>query len=135
MEVLSLLQIDPDTREATGTVVYCCSETCRHKAKSSLGIPNLTEGISNYHDDSDHRDFGLALHCGQCDAEITTGVKTANEERNQPSVETVDFTYYLRRDAVTGMLELRQTRFREQLNKGISHPHDICAYARNKAEM
>lgn len=135
MQVLSLIQIDPATREATGTVVYCCSETCRHQAKSSIGIPNLIEGISNYHDDADHRDFGLAAQCGQCGAEITTGVNTSNDDRALPSVEAVDYTYYLRHDVVTGMLELRQTRYREQLNAGTSHPHDICAYARNKAEM
>lgn len=33
------------------------------------------------------------------------------------------------------MLELRQTRFREQLNAGIEHPHDVCAVARSVEEM
>lgn len=33
------------------------------------------------------------------------------------------------------MLELRQTRFREQLNAGVEHPHDLCAVARSVDEM
>jgi len=129
MSVLCLFEIDPETKEATGTVVPFCSETCLNEAKSSVNFPGHTEGVSGPHD------FGFVPRCAQCGTEISSARNTANEERNQPSDETVEYTYYLRRDAVSGMLELRQTRFREQLKAGTSHPHDICAYARNKAEM
>lgn len=44
-------------------------------------------------------------------------------------------TYYVER---TGhVLELRQTRFRNQRNTraGEGHPHDVCAIARDRQEM
>lgn len=81
MSILCLFQIDPDTREATGTVVPFCSENCRHEAKSSLDFPDHTEGISGPHD------FGFVPHCGQCDAEISSVGSTESEERKQPSLE------------------------------------------------
>jgi hypothetical protein len=80
MSILCLFQIDPDTREATGTVVPFCSEKCRHEAKSSLDFPDHTEGIS------DHADFGFDPHCEQCGAEITSSA-TLSEAYNGPSVE------------------------------------------------
>lgn len=80
MTVLCLFQIDPETREATGTVVPFCSEKCRHEAKSSLDFPDHTEGISN------HADFGFDPHCEHCGAEITAS-GTSSVEANQPSVE------------------------------------------------
>lgn len=128
MTVLCLFEIDPETREATGTVVPFCSEKCRHEAKSSLDFPDHTEGIS------DLADFGFTPKCEQCGADVST-VTTLDNEGVQTSVEAPDYTYYLRRDTASGMLELRQIRFREQLNAGTSHPHDICAYAHDKAEM
>lgn len=80
MTILCLFQIDPDTREATGTVVPFCSEKCRHEAKSSLDFPDHTEGIS------DHGDFGFDPQCGQCGTEITSPA-TLSEVHNVPSVE------------------------------------------------
>ena len=43
---------------------------------------------------------------------------------------TAAATYYVKRNGA-GMLELRQTRFLG----GRSHPHDVCAVARDKPEM
>jgi hypothetical protein len=80
MSILCLFQIDPDTREATGTVVPFCSEKCRHEAKSSLDFPDHTEGIS------DPADFGFDPHCGQCDVEMPLS-GSIRVEHNQPSVE------------------------------------------------
>lgn len=34
-----------------------------------------------------------------------------------------------------GMVVLRQERFRKQLEQGNEHPHDVCAIARDVAEM
>jgi hypothetical protein len=44
-------------------------------------------------------------------------------------------TYYVERSG--GLLELRQTRFREQreTRAGKGHPHDVCAVARDREEM
>lgn len=44
-----------------------------------------------------------------------------------------DFVYYL--TASNGVYELRQTRFKQQLQSGREHPHDVCAVARSKDEM
>lgn len=43
-------------------------------------------------------------------------------------------TYYVERSA-SGLLELRQERFRLQRALGKNHPHDVCAVARTVEEM
>jgi len=42
--------------------------------------------------------------------------------------------YYLR-GAGDGLVELRQVRFRDQLDRGAGHPQDVCALARSVEEM
>jgi hypothetical protein len=42
--------------------------------------------------------------------------------------------YYLTRTA-SSLVELRQQRYRAQLEAGREHPHDVCAVARSKTEM
>lgn len=39
------------------------------------------------------------------------------------------------RKAADGLFELRQTRFKEQLSRGQSHPWDVCAVARSVEEL
>ena len=34
-----------------------------------------------------------------------------------------------------GLVTLRQEKFRAQLQHGREHPHDVCAVARNRAEL
>lgn len=43
-------------------------------------------------------------------------------------------TYYVEKSD-SGLLELRQQRFREQRASGKEHPHDICAVARTVEEL
>lgn len=45
-----------------------------------------------------------------------------------------EFHYWVRR-CNSGILELRQQRFREQFNRGVDHPHDVCAYATTREEL
>jgi hypothetical protein len=47
-------------------------------------------------------------------------------------VEAVPDMYVAKED---GMVVLRQSRFRDQLSAGKEHPHDVCAVARDVAEM
>jgi hypothetical protein len=48
-------------------------------------------------------------------------------------METTATYYVVEKD---GMLELRQTRFKETFyDKGLNHPHDVCAVARNVDEL
>jgi hypothetical protein len=62
-----LIQVDPDTREATGVVAPFCAEACRHEAESSLDYPDHTEGVSTV------ADFGFDPKCEQCGTVITAG--------------------------------------------------------------
>lgn len=48
-------------------------------------------------------------------------------------VDESSCTYYLTR--VKGVVELRQTRYREQFEAGREHPHDVCAVAGSKQRM
>lgn len=81
MAILCLVQLDPATQEATGTVVPFCSEKCRHEAKSSLDYPDHTDGVS------DAIDFGFVPHCEQCGAEMEDAAPAV---ANQPSVQAAE---------------------------------------------
>lgn len=54
-----LFQIDPETKEATGTVMPFCSESCR-EACSEHGLGETVAGMA------DEKDFGYEVHCEQC---------------------------------------------------------------------
>jgi len=75
MAILCLVQVDPATQEATGTVAPFCSETCRHEAKSSFDYPDHTEGVS------DVANFGFVPCCEKCGGEITGSDDTFDGEQ------------------------------------------------------
>ena len=43
-------------------------------------------------------------------------------------------TYYTVRTP-NGLIEMRQTRFKERFDAGVDHPHDVCAIGRGNDEI
>lgn len=66
MPFLCIFEIDPETKEATGTVSPFCSETCRTKA-GDTAFPGFKASVLGT---SHHGDFGYTPHCEECGNEI-----------------------------------------------------------------
>lgn len=59
-----LFQIDPQSKEATGTVMPFCSPACREAAGTNHGLGETRQG------ESTSSDFGYTVHCEQCGKEV-----------------------------------------------------------------
>lgn len=59
-----LLEVDPETLEATGTVSPFCSVACRSLAMTSIGFPVMQFGVRKL------SDFGYTPHCEECGREL-----------------------------------------------------------------
>lgn len=78
-----LFELDPDTNEATGTVMPFCSTSCRDACGGTqyAGFAKSSAGTSSLND------FGFDPHCEQCGLDI----KTALEEQATPQRGKVGF--------------------------------------------
>ena len=59
-----LFQVDPQSKEATGTVMPFCSPACREAAGMNHGLGETRQG------ESTSSDFGYTVHCEQCGKEV-----------------------------------------------------------------
>lgn len=59
-----LFQLDPDTREATGTVMPFCCEQCRSACGDGHGLGLVAHG------ETDPGDFGYDVQCEECGAPV-----------------------------------------------------------------
>ena len=55
-----LFQVDPESKEATGTVMPFCSDDCREASANDHGMGEVVKGVSK------PEDFGYTVHCEQC---------------------------------------------------------------------
>jgi hypothetical protein len=78
-----LFELDPDTNEATGTVMPFCSTSCRD-ACGGVQYEGFTKSAVG---NSSVNDFGFDPHCEQCSLDN----KTALKERAQPQRGEVGF--------------------------------------------
>ncbi len=102
----------------------------------------ISERLDRFNGKPDH---GNECQCAVCEPFNVKNTATGKAVQHQQQQETIAAslhdtpattgvqasTYYVVRDKATGLLELRQERFRSNPD----HPHDICAIARNVEEM
>lgn len=99
MEIPCIFEVDPNTKEATGTVAPFCSEGCRYKAGGERypGFKVASIGVSRL------SDFGYEPHCEDCGSEITE-IKThgwvVNPSSNLRPKDVMQFGFHLEGDVL-----------------------------------